>query len=103
MDSSQSLVGLINQLQKMEDSMSSIILEFASKMAALTDVAIFVLIENQEGRKFAGKHHLTESYLNGNMKAIGNDLELEFEMTSIAKVACHYLEVGRCAMRSFAY
>jgi hypothetical protein len=86
MDSNQSLVGLINQLQKMEDSMSSLILEFASKMAALTDVSIFVLIENQEGRKFAGKRHLTESYLSGNMKVIGNDLELEFEKTSMAKV-----------------
>jgi hypothetical protein len=75
MASAQGLLGLMSQLQSMEMSFTTILMEAAMKLSALTDANIFVLVETQEGRKFAGKRHLCDAYLEGGLNPIGNDVE----------------------------
>ena len=77
MASAQSLMGLVSQLQNMETSFTAILMEAAMKMATLTDANVFLLVESQDGRKFSGKRHLCEAYLNGTLTPIGNDAEFE--------------------------
>jgi hypothetical protein len=100
MTSSQSLLGLVNQLQNMEVSFATILMEAAMKLSALTDANIFVLIETQEGRKFSGKRHLCDAYLRGGLGPIGNDVEFEVDPTVTA--VREKLPNGQDVLRSVA-
>jgi hypothetical protein len=58
------------------------------KLSSMTDSGVFVLIENQEGRRFSGKKHLTDAYLNGTLKPLCNDVEVQLnpEVNSLNEV-----------------
>jgi len=77
MASSQSLLGLVNQLQNIEMTFTTILMESAMKLSALTDANIFVLVESQEGRRYCGKRHLCDAYAGSGLSPIGNDVEME--------------------------
>jgi len=79
MASAQSLLGLVNQLQTMESSFCDVLMEAALKLASLTDANVFVMVETSEGRRFAGKRHLCDSYVNGGLCPIGHDVEMEVD------------------------
>lgn len=81
MASAQSLLGLVNQLQTMESSFCDVLMEAALKLASLTDANVFVMVETAEGRRFAGKRHLCDSYINGGLCPIGSDMEMEVDPT----------------------
>jgi len=79
MASAANLMGLVNQLQNMEQSLSNILIEHCLKLASLTDANVFLLVETAEGRRYAGKRHLCESYSSGSLGPVGNDVELGLE------------------------
>ena len=86
MASAQSLLGLVNQLQNMETCFTSILMEGAMKLSALSDAKIFILVETAEGRRFCGKRHLCDQYMKGGgLAPIGNDVEVDVDtdVTSI--------------------
>ena len=45
------LVDLMTQITNLESNISSIIMEFASKLSSLTDLHLFLVLENRERRK----------------------------------------------------
>ena len=78
--SSGGLMSFVSQLQNMELTMSRILMETAMKLAAATDVGVFVLVEHSAGRRvFSGKRHLCDSYLAGGLAPIGDDVEMEVD------------------------
>ena len=77
MSSSHNLLNLVTQLQSMEMSFTSILMEAAMKLSAITGANIFVLIETPEGRKISGKRHLCDAYMSGNLSPTGQDVEFE--------------------------
>lgn len=80
MASTQSLLGLVSQLQNMETCFTSILMEGAMKLSALSDAKIFILVETSEGRRFCGKRHLCDQYMRGGgLAPIGNDVEVEVD------------------------
>jgi len=81
MSSSQSLIGLVNQLQNMETSFTNILMEAALKLASLTDASLFLLVETPEGRRYAGRPHLCTAYQEGTLNALANDKEMETDFT----------------------
>ena len=86
MASTQSLLGLVSQLQNMETCFTSILMEGAMKLSALSDAKIFILVETAEGRRFCGKRHLCDQYIRGGgLVPIGNDLELDVD-TSVSAI-----------------
>jgi len=81
MASAQSLIGLVNQLQTMESTFSTIMMEAIMKLASLTDSNVFVMVETAEGRRFCGKRHLCDQYLHGGgLAPIGNDIEMDVDV-----------------------
>jgi len=84
MATSQSLLGLVTQLHNMDEVVNSTLMETALKLSSLTDASIFLLIETQEGRRFAGKRHLCDAYTRNSLKSLANDVELEFNPTVTA-------------------
>ena len=77
MTSSSNLLNLVSQLQSMEMSFTSILMEAAMKLSAITDANIFVLVETPDGRKISGKRHLCDAYMSGNLTPTGQDVEFE--------------------------
>ena len=82
MDSPASLVGLINQMQQLENSIASIVFEVVLKLSALTDANMFVLVENGEGRRFGGKRQLCDAYLQGALMSLGGETEVALNPAS---------------------
>lgn len=72
-----------SKMQSLESSVDSLILETVLKLASLTETSFFLLIENEEGRKFCGKKHLTDAYLDGTLTPIGNDTQMELNSDAI--------------------
>jgi len=85
MASAQSLLGLVNQLQNMESCFTSILMEGAMKMCALSDAKIFILVETSDGRRFCGQRHLCDAYMAGSLSPLVNDVEMDVD-TSISAV-----------------
>lgn len=76
MSSSLSLLDLVNHLHKLESSVGQILIEAAVKLSQLTDLNLFLIVESQEGRKFAGTAHLCDAYLNSALNPVGNDVRV---------------------------
>ena len=57
------LIGLVNQLQHMENSFTIFLMEAALKLSSLTEAKIFVLVETAEARRFGGKIREQLNYL----------------------------------------
>ena len=55
MSSTQTLNDLMMQMQNLETSVTTVLMEAVVKMAALTDTNFFMMVETREGRRFAGK------------------------------------------------
>ena len=55
MSSTQTLNDLMMQMQNLETSVTTVLMEAVIKMAALTDTSFFMMVETREGRRFAGK------------------------------------------------
>ena len=65
MASAHSLLGLVNQLQSMEQHFTSLLLETILKLTALTDAKVLVLVESPDGRRVAGSEHLCRAFADG--------------------------------------
>ena len=86
----KNLLTLAAQLQSMEDSMISIMFDVATKMASVSDINFFLLIENQGRIQFTGSPHLNEAYSMSNFSELldsdGPDTQLLCEKTPMPKV-----------------
>lgn len=76
MASAHNLLGVVNQLQSMENTLTAILIETALKLSSLTDTKVFVLVDSTEGRRFAGAPQLCQSYASNSLSPIGNDIEV---------------------------
>ena len=90
MASANNLLGLVNQLQNLEVSFSKILMETAMKLSALTDLNVFVLVETQDGRRFSGKRHLCDAYVDGSLTFQGSDVEFEINPSVFALQQRHH-------------
>lgn len=77
MNTSGALIGLVDHLQTMESMVTTILIEAAMKLATLTDAGVFLLVESRDGRRFSGKRHLCDAYLEGRLHPTDGDVELE--------------------------
>ena len=86
----KNLQNLMTQLQSMENSMISVMFDLATKLASLSDLSFFLLIESRGKTKFTGSPHLNEAYLMSNLSDIldskGPDIELQFDKIPVPKV-----------------
>ena len=73
------LLDLMTQITNLESNISAIIMEFASKLSALTDLHLFLVLENRDGRKVCGSPHLIESYAKGGFRPLRTDLLVDIE------------------------
>jgi len=73
------LLDLMTQITNLESNISAIIMEFASKLSALTDLHLFLVLENRDGRKVCGSPHLIESYAKGGFRPLRTDLLVDTE------------------------
>lgn len=82
--SPSNLLGLMNQLQSLESSFTSILMEAALKLSSITDTNVFLLIESSEGRRISGKRHLCDAYLRGALTPTGSDAIFEVDPSVVA-------------------
>jgi len=74
------MLGLMNQLQGLESSFISVLMEAALKLGAITDTSVFLLIETSEGRRISGKRHLCESYMRGALTPTPTPTDVLYEV-----------------------
>lgn len=79
MASANNLLGVVNQLQSMENTLTAILIETALKLSSLTDAKVFVLVDGAEGRRFAGASQLCHSYATNNLTPTVDDIEIVLE------------------------
>ena len=79
MASANSLLGLVNQLQSMEHHFTSILLETILKLTSLTDAKVFVLVEGQDCRRFAGAEYLCQSFADGALQPVSSDVQVHLQ------------------------
>ena len=77
--SSESLFNLVDQLQHLESTVTNLIFEMAFKLSSLTSSNIFVMVENNLGRKYAGKPNLCAEYASTGLKHLHNDIKVDFD------------------------
>ena len=92
--SSESLFNLVDQLQHLESTVTNLIFEMAFKLSSLTSTNIFVMVENNLGRKYAGKSHLCAEYATTGLKPLQNDIKVEFDPESGVIKECPQHRVG---------
>jgi hypothetical protein len=82
------------RLDSIKQNVTIILMETALKLASLTESNIFFLIEGSEGRRFAGKKHLCDAYLFGNLTPVGNDIQMEADpnVTSLWENEVYYFD-----------
>ena len=68
-----------SQNMDLESNISSIIMEFASKLSSLTDLHLFLMLENRERRKVCGSARLTDSYAKGGLRPLRNDVLVDVD------------------------
>jgi len=73
MASAHSLLGLVNQLQSMEQHFTSILLETILKLTSLTDAKVLVLVESPDCRRIAGSEHLCRAFADGQLQPVLSD------------------------------
>ena len=76
MASSLNLLDLVNHLHNLESSVGRILIEAAVKLSQLTDLNLFVIVESQDGRKFAGTRDLCDAYVASALNPCGNDVHI---------------------------
>lgn len=70
---SVNVLGLVNQLQNLEQCLTDLLMEMVVKIGSLTDANIFLLVETQEGRKISGQQRFCQQYLLGSLAPVGVD------------------------------
>ena len=76
MTSSTNLLDLVNHLHNLESSVGKILIESAVKLSQLIDLNFFVIVESQDGRKFAGTSDLCDAYAASSLNPRGNDIHI---------------------------
>ena len=86
----ENLQNLVTQLQSMENSMVSIMLDLATKLSSISDISFFIVVQTQGETKFSGSQHLTDAYLMSNFRDYvdndGRDVEMQFGKIPLPKV-----------------
>lgn len=78
--SSENLFNLVDQLQHLESTVTKLIFEMAFKLSSLTSSNIFLMVENNLGRKYGGKQNLCAEFSSAvGLKPIPNDIVVEFD------------------------
>ena len=77
--SSENLLNLVDQLQHLESTVTNLIFEMALKLSSLTGSNIFVMVETNLGRKYAGKPNLCAEYASTGLKHLHNDIKVDFD------------------------
>jgi len=77
--SSENLFNLVDQLQHLESTVTNLIFEMAFKLSSLTSSNIFLMVENNLGRKYGGKPNLCSEFVTTGLKPIQNDIVVEFD------------------------
>lgn len=90
MASPSNLLGLVTQLQNLEQSLTGLLMEMVVRISSLTDTKVFLLIETQEGRKLAGHRQFCQQYLEGSLAPVASDLlfDVDASLSSLRPVAC---------------
>jgi len=78
--SAQNLMGLLNQWQNIDATLTNYLVEIVLKLSSFTEAGVFILVETAEGRRFAGKDHLCTAYNQGLLRNGGQDVELEADL-----------------------
>jgi len=60
-----------------DQSFATYLMEALMKFANMTDASIFFLVETRFQRRFTGREHLCEQYLEGTLRPTGDDVEIE--------------------------
>ena len=81
---SANVLGLVNQLQNLEQCLTDLLMEMAVKIGSLTDSNIFLLVETQEGRKLCGQRHFCQQYLRGCLAPVGADFLFDVDASAAA-------------------
>jgi len=92
MASTDCLFDLVDQLHNLESTVTSLIFEMAFKLSALSSTNIFVLVENNQGRKYAGKSHLCDFYATSGLKSLANDVRVDFDSSGVMTETPHPLQ-----------
>jgi len=79
MASAHNLLGVVSQLQSMENTLTAILIETALKLSSLTDAKVFVLVDSSEGRRVAGAPQLCHTYATNGLTPTGSDIEIVLE------------------------
>ena len=77
--SSENLFNLVDQLQHLESTVTNLIFEMAFKLSSLTSSNIFLMVENNLGRKYGGKPNLCSEFASTGLKPLQNDIVVEFD------------------------
>ena len=69
----------MSQITNLESNISTIIMEFATKLASLTDLHMLLVLENRDGRKLCGSPHLIDAYAKGSFRSSNADQLVDVE------------------------
>ena len=85
MDTAQSLIGLLTQLQTIENKFSLILMEAGLKLMSLTDAKIFFLLESDgQSHYYGGKSELCEKVRTGRLFPGATDVEMQVDVNVTA-------------------
>ena len=79
MASVDSLEAMMTHIQTMEEAMVSVLMEAIMKQSALIDATILIVVDGPQGRKWAGRNHLRDAYLDGTVASVADEKEVVVE------------------------
>ena len=82
MASADSLGAMMDHIQTMEEAMVSVMMEAIMKQSAVIDATILIVVDGPRGRKWAGRKHLRDAYLEGNLTSLADENEIVVETTT---------------------
>jgi len=77
--SSQNIMQLMTHLNDFEVTITHVVFEMATRLAALFDANFFLMFENRDGRKLCGSTSLIDEYVQGSLRALDTDQIAAFE------------------------
>ena len=92
---SHSLLDLVCQLQNFETKISEIVMEMATKLCALNDTKLFVLLSTSMGRKVVGAPELCNQFFRQQLHADGTEVYLEYDHSRNAMMEVPILPFDR--------
>ena len=76
MASADSLEAMMTHIQNMEEAMVSVLMEAIMKQSAVIDATILIVVDGPNGRKWAGRNHLRQAYLDGTLVSTRDENEI---------------------------